>query len=278
LYDEASGETVCRNCGLVLGVVEFTAPADRVSKSVSSSPIAYTSSSVGTIIESSQRLELNVAYDIERVVQQLHLPKTTALLAINYVRCLRRSMRQQNDPKIRFTRNELTTLSVWTALKQLKYPISCNEFSQKIEPFVGSVNLMKTEKRACHFIGNVHRISDVELVTAHINKIVKALENNFIIDNYYAHVLGKYAIELVHAKTNLVRGRKSDLIAASAVFAADGLIAECFTLRVFAEFVNVGAGNLSAFADIFKRSAPPVPKESVVIHFTENLFMGIFYC
>ena len=275
-YDEASGEAVCRDCGLVLGKFEFTAPADRISKGVPSSPIAYTSSSVGTIIESSQRLELNVAYDIARIIQQLQLPKTTELLANNYVQRLRRSMRQQNDPKTRFSRVSLTALSVWTALKQLKYPLSCEEFSQKLIPFLGKVNLMKLEKRASHFIENVPRVSDVQLVTAHINKIITALESNFVIDNYYAHILGKYAVELVHTKQNLVKGRKSDLIAASAVFAADGLIAEYFTLRVFAEFVNVGAGNLSAFAEIFKRFAPPVPKESAAIHFTENLFRGIF--
>jgi transcription initiation factor TFIIIB Brf1 subunit/transcription initiation factor TFIIB len=186
-------------------------------------------------------------------------------------------MKQQNDPKIRFTRTQLTALSVWTALKQLKYPLSCNEFSQKIQPLIGNVNLMKTEKRACHFTDNIPRISDIELVTAHINKLVKVLENKFVIDTYYSHILGKYAIEIVNTKPHLVKGRKSDLIAASAVFAADRLIAEYFTLRVFAEFTNVGAGNLSSFAEIFKRSAPPVPKESAVIHFIENLFRGIFW-
>jgi hypothetical protein len=185
-------------------------------------------------------------------------------------------MRHQKDPKIRFTKTQLTALSIWTALKQLKHPLNCNEFSQKIMPLLGEVNLMKTEKRALQFIDHVPRISDVALVTAHINKIVNVLADNFVIDIHYSHILGKYAIEMVHAKHNLVKGRKSDLIAASAVFAADGLIAEYFTLRVFAEFVNVGAGNLSIFAEIFKRSAPPVPKESAAIHFTENLFRGIF--
>jgi transcription initiation factor TFIIIB Brf1 subunit/transcription initiation factor TFIIB len=276
LYDETIGEAVCRNCGLVLGAVEFTAPADRVTKSTSSSPIAYTSAAVGAKIPSYHRLEVNAAYEIERVIQHLCLPQATKLLAITYVRRLRRAMRHQTDPKIRFTQNQLTALATWAALKQLKHPMNCNEFSQKIMPILGEVNLMKTEKRTLQFIEPVPRISDVPLVTAHINRIVKTLANKEVINNHYSHILGKYAVEMVHVKDNLVRGRKSDLIAASAVFAADGLIAECFTLRVFAEFVNVGAGNLSAFAEIFKRSAPPVPKESAAIHFTENLFRGIF--
>ncbi|MDR0373268.1 MAG: hypothetical protein LBI79_06910 [Nitrososphaerota archaeon] len=277
LYDETSGEAVCRNCGLVVfDMVEFSAPTDRITKSVSSNPIAYTNDAVGTEFAACHRLEVNVAYAIEQVMHHLCLPQATKLLAITYVKRLRRAMRQQTDPKIRFTRTELTAIATWTALKQLKYPINCNEFSQKIQPFLGEVNLMKTEKRALHFIESVPRISDVELVTAHINKIVNVLADNFVIDIPYSHILGKYAIEMVHAKHNIVKGRKSDLIAASAVFAADGLIAEYFTLRVFAEFANVGAGNMSSFAEIFRRSAPPVPKESAAIHFTENLFRGIF--
>ncbi|MDR2699785.1 MAG: hypothetical protein LBC12_03095 [Nitrososphaerota archaeon] len=59
LHDEASGEVVCRNCGLVLGAVEFTAPADRTPKSVPSNPIAYTSTAVGSkILFFFYRLEL----------------------------------------------------------------------------------------------------------------------------------------------------------------------------------------------------------------------------
>jgi len=277
LHDETIGEAVCRDCGLVvLEIVDFSAPADRTTKNTSKSPIAYTSAAVGTKISSYQRLEVNVAFEIERVMLHLGLPVATKLLAITYVKRLRRAMRQQKDRKIRFTQTQLTAISLWAALKQLKHPMNCNEFSEKIKPLLGEVNLMKTEKRALQFIEHVPRISDVALVTAHINKIVQVLADNEVIDNYYSHILGKYAVEIVHAKDNLVKGRKSDLIAASAVFAADGLIAEHFTLRVFAEFANVGAGNLSTFAEIFKRSAPPVPKESAAIHFTENLFRGIF--
>jgi transcription initiation factor TFIIIB Brf1 subunit/transcription initiation factor TFIIB len=100
LYDETSGEAVCRNCGLVvLETVEFSAPADRITKSTSSSPIAYTSGAVGTKFASYHRLEVDVAFEIERVIQQLCLPKTTKLIAILYVRRLRRAMRQQKDPK-----------------------------------------------------------------------------------------------------------------------------------------------------------------------------------
>ncbi|MDR2707513.1 MAG: hypothetical protein LBB87_02035 [Nitrososphaerota archaeon] len=277
LHDEISGELVCRDCGLVLETVTFTAPADRIPKHLSNSPLAYTSVSVGTEIESYQRLELSVAYDIERLLPRLELPNTVLSLAVDFVRRLRSSMRhQQTDPKIRFTRTELIALSVWAALKQLRYPINCNEYSQRIERFLGDVNLMKLEKRATPFIETVPRISDVKLVAAHINRLVNVLENFCVVDGYYSHVLGKYAIEMVYDKQNLLRGRRSDLIAASAVFAADGLIAEHFSLRVFAEFANVGAGNLSVFTELFKRSAPPVPKESAAICFVENLFRGLF--
>jgi len=277
LYDEARGEAVCRACGLVLGSFEFTAPADRITKSNSSSPIAYTSAAVGTKIGSSQQFEVNIAFDIDHVLQKIKFPQPTKPIAITYVRRLLRSINQQTtDQKPRFTRKQLTALSIWAALKQQKHPIGYNEFTQEIKKYVGKVNLMKIEKRATHYIDNVPHISDVKLVTAHINKLVSVLESNSVITNYYASILNKYAIEMIHAEQPLLKGHRPDLVAASAVFAADRLIAEYFTLRAFAEFTDVGAGNLSSFAETFKRHAPPVPKESAAIYFIENLFRGIF--
>ena len=277
LYDDVSGEVVCRDCGLVVfETVEYSAPADRVVKGDPSSPIAYTSAAVGTEIDSYQRLELKVAHDIDRVLQHIKFPKATKLLATNYVGRLRRSMDQQKDQPCRFSCTDLTAISIWTALKLLKYPLSYNEFSEKIKPFVGEVNLMKIEKRASFFIDNVPRVSDVQLVTAHIIKLVNLFESNLVISSYYASVLGKYAVAIVNAAQDLVKGHRPELVAASAVFAADSLIAECFTLRAFAEFVDVGAGNLSVFADNFKHFAPQVPKESAAIYFIENLFRRVF--
>jgi hypothetical protein len=265
----------------VLGAFEFTAPADRITKSNSSSPIAYTSAAVGTKIGSSQQFEVNIAYDIDRVLQKIQFPKPTKQIAITYVRHLLRAIKQNptttiTDQKHRFTRKQLTTLSIWTALKQQKHPISYKEYTQEIKKYVGKVNLMKIEKRATHYIDNTPHISDVKLVTAHINKLVNSLESNNVITNHYASTLSKYAIEMIHAEQTLLKGHRPDLVAASAVFAADRLIAEHFTLRVFAEFTDVGAGNLSTFAETFKRYAPPVPKECAAIYFTENLFRGIF--
>jgi len=280
LYDETRGEVVCRNCGLVLGTFEFTAPADRITKSNSTSPIAYTSAAVGTKIGSSQQFEVNIAYDIDRVLQKIKFPQPTKHIAITYVRRLLRAINQQRttptDQKPRFTRKQLTALSIWTALKQQKHPISYKEFTQEIKKYVGKVNLMKIEKHATKYINNTPHIADVQLVTAHINKLVNTLESNSVITNYYASILNKYAIEIIHAEQTLLKGHRPDLVAASAVFAADRLIAEYFTLRAFAEFTDVGAGNLSTFAETFKRHAPPVPKESAAIYLIENLFRGIF--
>ncbi|MDR2719938.1 MAG: hypothetical protein LBC03_03950, partial [Nitrososphaerota archaeon] len=111
LYDETRGEAVCRTCGLVLGPFEFTAPADRITKSNSSSPIAYTSAAVGTKIGSSQQFEVNVAYDIDHALQKIKFPQATKHIAITYVRRLLRAIKQQTtstDQKPRFTRKQLT--------------------------------------------------------------------------------------------------------------------------------------------------------------------------
>jgi transcription initiation factor TFIIIB Brf1 subunit/transcription initiation factor TFIIB len=134
----------------------------------------------------------------------------------------------------------------------------------------------ETRKTRPHYINNTPHLADVKLVTAHINKLLNILESSNVITNHYASILSKYAIEMIHAEQTLLKGHRPDLVAASALFAADRLIAEYFTLRVFAKFTDVGAGNLSAFAETFKRHAPPVPKESAAIYFTENLFRRIF--
>jgi len=135
---------------------------------------------------------------------------------------------------------------------------------------------MRIEKRVTHYIDNTPHLSDTKLVTAHINKLVNTLENSLVITNHYASILSKYAITMINIQQTLVKGHRPELVAASAIFAADNLIAEYFTLRVFAEFTDVGAGNLSTFAETFKRHAPPVPKESAAIYFTEKLFREVF--
>jgi transcription initiation factor TFIIIB Brf1 subunit/transcription initiation factor TFIIB len=276
LHDEISGETVCRDCGLVLGKVEFTPPPDRVPKNAPTNPIAYTSIALGTKIQSTQRLELNVVHDIKRIVDKLDLPKITERLAVICVCRIRRNRAQQNTQNIRLTRTELTAASVWTAIKQLKHPMSYKEYTQKINPIIGKVNLIKIQKRISQFIENTPHITDITLIKAHINKMVATLENNSVVDTYYANLLGRYAIEMVHTKPTLLKGRRSDLIAASAIYAADGLMAEYFALQVFAEFANVGTANLSTIAQTLKRYAPKAPKESAAIFFTENLFRGVF--
>jgi len=125
LYDEVSGEAVCRDCGLVImETVEYSTPANRTHKDDPTSPIAYTSASVGTEINSYQRLEIKTAHNIDRILQHIKFPKATKHIATNYVTRLRRAMEQQKDKTTRFSCTHLTAISIWTALKQLKHPIN----------------------------------------------------------------------------------------------------------------------------------------------------------
>lgn len=274
LSDCESGEIVCMNCGLVLGDAEYAPPADRIPKLEPNSPFAYTSFSVGTEIESSQRTELNVAHDINRVIQKLELPRNLQQLAINYVRKLRRLMKQQKDLKIRLTRTELTVVSVWTAVKISNYPLSADEYLKKLQTIFKVENLMKIEKRASFFVKNENRIPDASLVIGHINKIAAKLETT-IVDSSYASKICSYAVQIVYANPGIVTNRKANLVAASALLAADELLAKRLRLKIVSQVANTGTGSLSELVETCKKYAPPLPKECAAVKFSSYLFKDV---
>jgi transcription initiation factor TFIIIB Brf1 subunit/transcription initiation factor TFIIB len=174
LNDTETGEIVCTTCGLVIGNTQYTPPAEHIpTKTTPVHPIVYTSLSVGREIDSYQQLEIAIAKDTKWIVQQLALPNNTTQTAINYTRKLRHATRRHNPYKIRFTRTELTALSIWNALKQLNHPISYDEFTKQITSLIGNINLMKTQNRANYFLNIHNRIPNTNFVIAHINKTLQ---------------------------------------------------------------------------------------------------------
>jgi transcription initiation factor TFIIIB Brf1 subunit/transcription initiation factor TFIIB len=274
LNDSESGEIVCMNCGLVLGEADFAPPADRIPKIEPNSPFVYTSFAVGTEIASSQRTELNVAQDIDRVIQKLELPRTLQQLAINHVRKIRRLMKQQKDIKIRLTRTELTVVSVWNAIKITNYPLSADEYVKKLQGILSVENLMKIEKRASYFVKNENRIPDTELVIGYINKISAKLEFTAV-DSAYTSKVASYAIEIVLANPGVITNRKANLVAAAALLAADELLAKRLQLRPVAQAANTGTGSVSELLGTCKKYAPPLPKECAAVKFSSYLFKGV---
>ncbi len=258
------------NCGLVLDEVEFAPPADRIPKRESNSPFAYTSFAVGTEIASTQRTELNVAQDIDRVIQKLELPRSLQQIAINYMRKLRRVTRQQKEAKIRLTRTELAVVSVWNAIKVSNYPLSAGEYIKKLQGIFNVEKLMKIEKRASFFVKIENRIPDAELVIGHINKIIAKLEQ--AVDSAYASKVSSYAVQIVLANPGIITNRKANLVAASALLAADELLAKRLHLRPVVQAANTGAGSVSELMATCKKYAPPLPKECAAIKFTSYLF------
>lgn len=260
-----------------MGSAEFAPPPERIPKTAPNNPIAYTRFCIGTEMESAQRTELNVAHDINHTIQKLELPHTLEPLAINYVQKLRRTMKHQNNHKIRLTRTELTTVSIWTAIKRSNYPLSAEEYLQKLQPLFKVINLMKIEKRAGYFIKNETRIPDPTLVAGHINRLTSKLENNPI-DNAYANKINRYAIEIVLANPGIVTNRKATLVAAAALLAADELLAKQVGLKTIAQAANIGTGRLSELAETCKQYAPTLPKECAALKFSSYLFKELALC
>jgi len=272
LHDEITGELVCRNCGLVIQqTIAFTPPADRIPKHPQTNPIIFTSIAVGTEIDSYQYLERTIAKETKWIVQTLSLPNNTTQMALNYVVKLRRSMRRQNPKKIRLTATQLTALSIWDALKQQNHPLSYDEYTQQITPLIGNVNLMKIQNRANRFIKTQNRIPDTNLITAHINKTVNLLVNKHIINNAYASILNRYAIQVIHKNHGIVVCCRPKIVAAAAILAADKLIANRLHLQKFANLTKNGTGKLSALTTTLKRAAPPLPKECAALKLGEYL-------
>jgi hypothetical protein len=134
---------------------------------------------------------------------------------------------------------------------------------------------MKAEKRANYFIKNPTRVPDVDLVNAHVHKIVAMLEREHFITNHYATTLSTYAKQLIHTNQGIVTYRRAKLVASSAVLASDGLLAECLHLLSFAQWLNIGTGKLSSIAAALKRSAPPLPHQCAAITLLEYFFQEL---
>lgn len=266
LHDRESGEIVCMGCGLVLGEGEFAPPADRLPKVQPSSPLAYTSVAVGTEIASSQRTELNVAQDVDRVIQKLELPHSLQQEAINYMRKIRRFMRQQKDTKIRLTRMELAVVSVWHAVKVSNYPLTTDEYVRSLRGIFDVGHLMKIEKRVSAFVKVENRVPDVNLVVGYVSRIATKLDG--VVDGAYVRWVSNYAVQIVLANPGLITNRKANLVAASAMLAADDLLAKRLHVKLVAEAAATGTGSVLELVTTCKKYAPPLPKECAAVKFS----------
>ncbi|MGD6805884.1 MAG: TFIIB-type zinc ribbon-containing protein [Candidatus Bathyarchaeia archaeon] len=273
LHDFDSGEIVCRGCGLVLGQEEFAPPADRMPKAESHNLFAYTSFAVGTELASTQRTEMNVAQDVDRLLQKLMLPRSLQQVAINYMRKLRRLMREQKETKIRFSRMELTVVSVWYAIKVSNIPLSADEYVKKIQDIFNVKNLMKIEKRASIFVKVENRVPNADLVIGHINRIAAKLEDEA--DSVYVNKASSYAVLIVLANPGVITNRKANLVAASALLAADELLGKRLHLKAVAKAANTGIGSVAELVETCKKYAPPLPKESAALKFSSYLFREV---
>jgi len=273
LDDNETGEAVCMNCGLVIGKAEFTPPQDRTptNKNTSKHPIIYTSAAIGTKTPNNKRTELKIAIEIHHLIPKLGLPQNMDETAIHYMRKLRHETRKHNPKKIRFTKNELITISIWTTIKQQDHPISSDEYIKKIEKHIKIKNLMKIEKRANYFIKNKNRTTTIPLVTGHILKIADQLENDKHLDHIYASKLCSYAIQIIHKNPSIITNRRPNIVAAAALLAADQLIAKQLHLTTLAKAANAGIGKISNLTKTAKRYAPPLPKDCAALKLTYQL-------
>ena len=272
--DDKKGEIVCMNCGLVVDKAEPTPPQDRTppttNKNTQPHPIAYTNP-LGTKIPSNKRTELSAAYDIHYIIPQIGLPQSMQEMAITYMRKLYNATKKHNPKKIRFTKNELVTISIWTTIKQQDYPLSSDEYLKKLAPYIKIKNLMKIEKRASYFIPNQNRTTTISLVTAHITKIAAQLETDIHIESVYANKISTYAIQIIHANPSIITSRRANLVAAAALLAADHLLAKRLRLIPLAKVANTGTGTIAKLAKTCMRYAPALPPESAAIKFSHNL-------
>jgi len=279
LGDNEKGETVCKTCGLVLEHYEFTPPQEHTTKNTPTNPIMYTSSALGIENTPGQRTERQVAYDINRAIQKLELPHNMEELAIKYMRKILRNKKSYNPHNTRLTCQELTIASIWAIIKQTNHPISADEYTKKLWPLYKHTNLMKTQKRTNEFIKNQqNHTQKTPLIIAHINKIAAKLVNIHLIDVTYANYISIYAIQMIHTNPGVATNRRTNLTAAAALLAADKLLANRLQLQALAQTANTGTSNIPTIAKIYKKYAPPLPKEYAAIKFHNYLQKEVHLC
>jgi hypothetical protein len=87
---------------------------------------------------------------------------------------------------------------------------------------------------------------------------------------------------MIQTNPQVVTYRRAKLVAASAVLAADKLLANRLRLQPFAKLTKNGTGKLSSIATTLKRTAPPLPKQCAAIklceYITQIINRGINFC
>jgi len=286
IRDNATGEVVCADCGLVVHEVEAVQGfvpkgPDRGSFEVlnalgSGRPTPSEVRRGGRFLRYVGRYEekakREVAMNIETVADKIHAPKEVRKGAMAIAKRLLKAMREQNR---KFRVEEVSAVSLWCACKVAGHAVTMDEYAEVVEPYIsrrngGKVSLLKLINRA-ESIAPLPKV--VKDARAYIVKFASKLEGQA--SPKLASAVASYAVTLYEEAADDVSGKDPVCLAATALCVADELMGGWIGRRRILELT--GAGFSQSAAEAMKRRAPPPSKNllDVYIDLMEKKFAEV---
>ena len=273
--DGASGEVVCRNCGVVVSETEYVAPftpeAARgslamtrlVAKPRFSEVVKFGSDGVRLArqigrLNGSERTEAVIANMINGLACKLSLPKAVEEDAMVTAKKILKGMRKKRK---RMTAVEISAVSLWNAIKVHGYPVTMKEY-------ISLINVLITRRdgnggfRTKSFYRLVAKASEIAPLAIkiftpadYVGRLCAKLEG--LADTAYLSAVEAYAVALCKTAEGELFGKDPVCTAATAICVADETLGGRIGIEKICK--SAGAGYSSSTAKILKKRKPPLP-------------------
>jgi len=272
IQDNNTGETVCGNCGVVLGEVEFAPPPERIPRVEPRSHYGLTTFAVGTVpLSSLQKTESNIMHNIDRIFLKAWLPSNLKPTAVWYMEKLLKAMRRQKGSiRRKLTVREIAVFSVWHTIKAAGVPMGLDEYASKVsnalpEKYTAG-DILRLEVRAKTFASVPSKFLEP---TEYVARLVSKLEGE--VEYAYLNLVAGYATRLIKENRWVGIGRKPMLAAAAALQAADDLLAGKIDMEKLAEASGSGTSTIRKIAERLKKEAPAVPERCASVRLRKTV-------
>jgi transcription initiation factor TFIIIB Brf1 subunit/transcription initiation factor TFIIB len=265
--DNDTGEVVCGGCGVVVSVVDYAPPPERVPK------IPPKKSDLGTldpkitrihVSSSKQRGKMQLELIIDKIRSRLGLPESVVAEAYSYATRLESALARSNE-KLRLTYVQRAALATWIAINNWKRTMTSEEYEAAVAsvcPWYRTGTLFKLQKTAV-FLGLTNLLNSRKFTVKDFIHRITAQLGQKLYEYSYLNAVDILAQRLTLGAADVLKNRDPALVAAAAVYAADCLLAAKLQAEEIAEAAGVGAANVKYLSSVMRRlyDEPLTPRE-----------------